>query len=111
MKYQIWLHMDFPKNGCFSDVVMIHNENDSLYVRALNLVDIIQSTYLMNINHETISDRDYGFNIRYDETPADHIADIIKNMIDKLNSDTDLKLCHRYTKTDNFNLSIAIGRQ
>ena len=111
MKYQIWLHMDFPKTGCFSDVVMIHDVNDSIYVRALNLVDIIQSTYLMNVNHEIMSKYDYGFNIKYDETPADHIANIIENMIYKLDIDADLNLCYKFTKTENFTLSITIERQ
>lgn len=110
MKYQIWLHMDFPKTGCFSDVVMLHDMSDSIYLRALNLVDIIQSTYLMNVNHDIMSECDYGFNIKYDETPADHIADMIKNMIYKLDTDTNLGLCHIFTKTDNYKLSFTIER-
>ena len=111
MKYQIWLHMDFPKTGCFSDVVMLHDMSDSIYLRALNLVDIIQSTYLMNVNQEAMSKYDYGFKIRYDETPADHIDGIIKDMIYKLDTDTDVEMCHRFVKTDNFKLSITIERQ
>ena len=111
MKYQIWLHMYFPKNGCVSDLIMLHNENDSIYVRALNLVDIIRSTYLMNVNHETMPDQDYGFNIRYGETPADYLADIIQIMMGKVNSDTDLNLCHKLTQTDNYSLSITITKQ
>lgn len=111
MKYQIWLHMDFPKTGCFSDVVMLHDMCDSIYARALNLVDIIQSTYLMNVNHDVMSECDYGFNLKYDETPADHIDGIIKDMIYKLDTDTDLAMCYKFTKTDNFALSITIERQ
>ena len=103
--------MDFPKTGCFNDVVMLHDKNDSIYVRALNLVDIIQSTYLMNVNQEIMSNYDYGFKIRYDETPADHIADIIAIMIHKLDIDTDVEMCHRFVKTDNFKLFITIERQ
>ena len=110
MKYKIWMHMDFPKTGCFSDVVMLHDMSDSIYVRALNLIDIIQSTYLMNVNHETMYDNEYGFNIRYDETPADHIDGIIKDMIYKLDTDPDLEMCHRFTKTDNFKLKY-LGKQ
>ena len=94
--------MDFPKTGCFSDIVMLHDNNDSIYVRALNIVDIIQSTYLMNVNQEAMSKYDYGFNIKYDETPADHIADIISVMIYKLDTETDVEMCLKFAKTDNF---------
>ena len=111
MKYQIWLHMDFPKTGCFSDVVMLHDMNDSIYARALNLVDIIQSTYLMNVNHETMSKYDYGFKIKDDETPADHLDGIIKDMIYTLDTDPDVEMCNKFTKTDNYKLYITMERQ
>ena len=83
MKYKIWLHMDFPKTGCFSDVVMLHDINDSIYVRALNLVDIIQSTYLMNVNHDIMSECDYGFNLKHDETMKKFQSDKLEPKADK----------------------------
>ena len=102
--------MEFPKNGGFSDTVMIHDENDSIYVRALKLIDIIQSTYII-VNQEIMPECDYEFNIKYDGNQADHIADIIKNMIYKINIDADLNLCYKFTKTDNCKLSITITKQ